>query len=826
MDGTPAFACGCLNIKIYPKPTNDNSEKSTSREPQATNEFVEVYVGEGGIIVLYSELTLRTRSAASVDSEGQKYQTVSVKCLACDLYVYRIRTNVSSDVDAKEGPLLPSEDWAEHDILRSRTGWIEVYNANGDNRVQDASQSKLTPNTSRYFEVRLPENSGSGSLSSPNYLPKTRISIPKDYHFLPTLPEFLPQPPFTPSHPSFRRLATVANSKSTEMRQELMERCAAFAKEQVTLLQDEENKIKIELELLWNKVDEGLRKAEDERDGQTLGPLLRRRSDSPVRLGGISSSLPALSTMRGFTPSTYHGTRVTTRTASSTHISGQSGLSSSVAVTGFYHPRSRYEDNAQRTSPIANGRQLHSSVTSTSDDISITPSTLSSGSTPSDESVDLPDTLRRNMNERTDISASLQVFNSVLEQEASKRQARAEVQKSKGKGKEVVKEEDPGRSLKKPSSVSKSSGKDSEADSQTGSAKSSEPGRERRRSGSKRVTFDVEPDVVTIKREVSAEVDDDPVTSGADDLIFELEEDDEEASKQVNGVKPSTGINGRNRPKISSEEFSVKANDHPTSSSSRASERSNHRPSILPESLAALRPASLPAPSHIRPHIRPRSNIASSSRHHDESIASRNLRGKQGTNTFSHMVPRGGYYDEELRRLVGADMPSHRGSWSDNYDTWQRFQQGRRGSDSPIILEEDESTPNLETKANSWSDFNMAGIARSLPVPMAPLSQIQQQKQPAKLESTVIEEPEEESTQASATAIRQKAYAERDVKREFDPGYMDFLGGEFGEDEIDMTLPSEAEGHVSQSRSREQAFQILEARNKLPPDGMWRSLAS
>lgn len=52
MDGAPAFACGCLNIKIYPKPTSDTVENSTPREPQATDEYVEVYVGEGGIIVV------------------------------------------------------------------------------------------------------------------------------------------------------------------------------------------------------------------------------------------------------------------------------------------------------------------------------------------------------------------------------------------------------------------------------------------------------------------------------------------------------------------------------------------------------------------------------------------------------------------------------------------------------------------------------------------------------------------------------------------------------------------------------------------------------
>ncbi len=85
---------------------------------------------------LYSELTLRSRSSAFVDSEGQKFQTVSVKCLACDISVYRIKTEVSPDMDAKEGPMLPEEDWAEHDVLRSRTGWIEVYCGHGGSKAR------------------------------------------------------------------------------------------------------------------------------------------------------------------------------------------------------------------------------------------------------------------------------------------------------------------------------------------------------------------------------------------------------------------------------------------------------------------------------------------------------------------------------------------------------------------------------------------------------------------------------------------------------------------------------------------------------------------
>lgn len=40
---------------------------------------------------------------------------------------YRVQQLVASDVDIQEGPLLPSPDWVEQEILLSSCGWIEVH---------------------------------------------------------------------------------------------------------------------------------------------------------------------------------------------------------------------------------------------------------------------------------------------------------------------------------------------------------------------------------------------------------------------------------------------------------------------------------------------------------------------------------------------------------------------------------------------------------------------------------------------------------------------------------------------------------------------------
>ncbi len=59
-----------------------------------------------------------------------------------------------------------------------------------------------------------------------------------------------------------------------------------------------------------------------------------------------------------------------------------------------------------------------------------------------------------------------------------------------------------------------------DAETHADGAGGDESKRERKRSGNKRVTFDIQPDVVTIKREVASEVEDDPISSAADGVYL------------------------------------------------------------------------------------------------------------------------------------------------------------------------------------------------------------------------------------------------------------------------------------------------------------------
>jgi hypothetical protein len=71
----------------------------------------------------------------------------------------------------------------------------------------------------------------------------------------------------------------------------------------------------------------------------------------------------------------------------------------------------------------------------------------------------------------------------------------------------------------------------------------------------------------------------------------------------------------------------------------------------------------------------------------------------------------------------------------------------------------------------------------------------------------------------SSAALRKASYAERDLARSMDPGALDFLT----HDDEDY---GDEDGAGTGSRGRQNALKILQARSKLPSDGMWRSLAT
>jgi hypothetical protein len=87
-----------------------------------------------GAIQTHAQLTSRsrgpTRAKASVSNDGER--AVSLRCLLCDIEVYRVwwEHKPSIDGDFKANPTgPPAVERPETDVLKSRSGWIEVNRA-------------------------------------------------------------------------------------------------------------------------------------------------------------------------------------------------------------------------------------------------------------------------------------------------------------------------------------------------------------------------------------------------------------------------------------------------------------------------------------------------------------------------------------------------------------------------------------------------------------------------------------------------------------------------------------------------------------------------
>ncbi len=76
----------------------------------------------------HPQLTLRTKSpGVTIPDTTRCSRFTTLTCLICDLAVYRVHQLISAEVEAKDLPLLPSDDWAEQEIMKSPNGSIEIH---------------------------------------------------------------------------------------------------------------------------------------------------------------------------------------------------------------------------------------------------------------------------------------------------------------------------------------------------------------------------------------------------------------------------------------------------------------------------------------------------------------------------------------------------------------------------------------------------------------------------------------------------------------------------------------------------------------------------
>jgi hypothetical protein len=137
----PHYSCKCLNVRI-------RAAAPHGSPPQVAtdSEYNQVYAGEEGITVVsecgscwisecsitflqaHPQLTLRIRArGVPITGTPRCSRYTSLTCLICQVLVYRVHQVVPLDIEGKDGPLLPTEDWVEEEIMKSSNGWIETH---------------------------------------------------------------------------------------------------------------------------------------------------------------------------------------------------------------------------------------------------------------------------------------------------------------------------------------------------------------------------------------------------------------------------------------------------------------------------------------------------------------------------------------------------------------------------------------------------------------------------------------------------------------------------------------------------------------------------
>ncbi|KAF9487354.1 hypothetical protein BDN71DRAFT_1458615 [Pleurotus eryngii] len=722
-DNGRQFACKCLNMRIREQPA---APPSPSEWPVDSN-WERVYVGDKGINNAHPQLTSRVRSRGPVTNESSRPpRYISLMCLICKAYIYRIYQNTPSESD-KDAPNVAPEGWIEQEVMRSPSGRIEVqkeclvrrpFRVHGQVGTTGRSihRAESTSDYSSLFSVVLPPTTlpPSPKAAAQRLTPITTPPIttpspqlPKEH--LPERSPLFPPPPFAPLHPVFTHLSAVASTQVDKLRVEAEESIAKFVRNKVAELDHVESVLREQVGCLWKMYQIG---------SSELRPVADALP-TPVRhnSGKETSTHPQASTpIRDFVPSPVPPTRPMSATATKQI----SSLSASLATSTFHHPHA-LEDNKSES--------MLQSVVSNPPPASIFVANL--------QTVNGSNVLQfpRNTNDDINTAASYRFFLN-LEEEMARKKQRQERAKNESKPSQLA----PAVAARDKPSADQGGAAGKGVTGEThGQDKDKGKRKERRK-----VTFDVQPAAVTIKIDVKAESEEEWACSRSRkdndaDMVFELEEGSQALdSEELRPVLPLIKQPSRSK-------------------RHRTARQANLRLGGLPEAFAGLRPASLPAPSSVRPPLR--------SYHQGVDVSKPKAAPPPPEEP---PTPR----EAEILSLLVADMPSHGGAWRRDGKAWKSFvNRMHADADDKVddILEEDEDYVE-DSGMNGRSD----AFIGSMPVAI-------KRARPAK---------------------------QSKADRSYDT------------DESDECNPVGAEG-----RARKLASETLKARNSMPEEGMWRSLA-
>lgn len=738
---------------------------------------------------MHTQLSLRhhSYSQSSAQEPNTQLRRSIISCLICQTAVYSVSRIIAADTEGRDGPVLPTDDWVEDEVLKGADGYVEVHSAclSGSavaNRQSSSSFSSL-------FSVVLPP-------VAPVQTGQKTPDEPPSIEFLAHMKAIFPAPPFTPSHPIFVHLSSIAATQSESLRKRAEDELAALVRNKIREVDQAENEIRSQVNALWTAFRDAVKSAESTmpEGARKFGLAARRKSSAGASTSGSATlNLQQRPSVTGFEPS---DSVAPIQSHPSSSIPKLSTLSSSLATSSFHHPGARNGKNTSATTESIPGTDF--TVPLAGQNPRTSQIATDNWETQDASVLDC----RMQMNQAADTATSYRYF--LIEDQMRKRNEGAAqgTSSSPHRGTPISK--------RTPSETRKRA----DSDRDKASAPPSDPQVSSPRSKKeRRVTFEVKPDVVTIQRDLDAEKAEEAAKSTSHTtMMFDMEDDgsDAEPAQEENASAHILPFIERTQPRTS----------RPNPIADQG----------LPASYQAIRPASLPAfslplpaakrPSTDTPRQQAVPRKVTKATEEDEAVDER---------------------EAEILKLVAANTPSHRGAWKKNSKAWKAF-----------VARHDISTPRNRRSSRSddgqydsdedsgFDDDHMAFVG-SLPVDILPAARSRNQalnlasyqpKSTLAVQSSAPNDTLSLQRTPSASASRRAAYAERDLSRSMDPGAHDFslsgAGGDDPSDEEDQESTEETERRSLQGgqKGRNYAKKILQARSAIPDDGMWRSLAT
>ncbi|KAF8528938.1 hypothetical protein BU17DRAFT_80090 [Hysterangium stoloniferum] len=828
------YSCRCRNITISAYDIANNTSSPN---------YERVLVGDTGIRIIHHYLTLRTRDRAeqSPSSTDKLIQHLALSCLACKTNAYRVSQEINPGSEAREGPIVLSEDWIEQETLRSKNGWVEVFLGpdgclKGADTIRKYFQSMQLSDTFSIVVLSQPSITEAPISADPITCPQqwtdassedspnSSVAIPST--ILPVLPPLFPPPPFSPSHPVFLSLSANAIRKSEELREKAELEAKLFIKAQLARIKEAETSLRSEVECIWKVYRVGwkevLSRANEEHSRTTAGSQLPVRSGIPMSIRDFSPIVPSRPEADGID---------STSPTNNPPAQSSSLLSASFSQSGRHFARTSLSTALETTSPQTLPRP--STFSSQAGEVEPINADRSSLVSTGERGEILSSAFKRNMDTNVDIASSVKWAQG--EEEMRRRfgdrdgqldeRARKRASKDLGIGPVdtaqhiVTKEENQPVPSEMSVSVHRGEG-------------SSEVTKRRKR----KVTFDVNPEATAARP--AAPKKNSFITEGKYLLeLFDLDDFTEPSPPS----KPA-----QLQPVIRTPSYKMRRN------------------AAASESLAS-QAMSLPAPSGMPPLNGTSNQIGGPSKRSILRSVPDSLSLLSASVPMSERVPAGRVIHDppvpqtttnnqpqptaertpspvsetavdplaqaHMMTLLAASAPSHRHAWKDGGKAWeifnQRTHQHRRAKGAIAEEENEDSSSSLDEESEDdvptdlWR--NPSRFASSLPVQIRPLARFQPTLEPktSLAEKQGVLVPPLNETKAkpdSAAAIRKAVYDERDRSRSIDPGpALDFNDGVEDEEAIDAS---------DLDRGRQRALSILQARSVVPEAGMWRSMAS